>query len=63
MAAVLDVAISGPRIYDGVKTTDAYVNAQGRHDLGPADITGAIRVIWRSWGLLFLVLLSFEVFN
>ncbi len=55
-AAVLGVAISGPRTYGGVATTDPYVNAKGRYQLIPADIDHAVRVIWRSWGLMLALL-------
>lgn len=58
LAGVLNIALSGPRAYHGKKTTDPYVNANGRHDLSAADIDAAVRVIWRSWaGLLGLLIL------
>jgi adenosylcobinamide-phosphate synthase len=56
-AAVLGVAISGPRTYGGVATQDPYVNAEGRYQLIPADIDRAVRVIWRAWGLLLVLLI------
>lgn len=55
-AAVLGVAISGPRIYAGRKTDDPFVNADGRYDLTPADITAAVSVVWRGWGGFVLML-------
>lgn len=57
-AAVLGVAISGPRTYDGVASDDPFVNPDGRYDLIPADIDRVVKVIWRAWGLC-LVLLGF----
>jgi adenosylcobinamide-phosphate synthase len=62
-AAALGVAISGPRMYDGVMTDDPFVNSEGRRELDANDIKGAIRVIWRGWGLLFLLLVIFEVLS
>lgn len=52
MAGGLGVALSGPRIYGGVQTKDAFVNADGRRGLSAADIDAAIRVLWRAWGLM-----------
>ena len=55
-AAVLNVAISGPRQYDGTMTTDPFVNPKGRKYLGPRDIVLAVRALWRSWGLMVVLL-------
>jgi len=62
-AAILGVAISGPRIYDGVRTTDPYVNAEGKHDLSATDINKSVRIIWRSWGLMFVILFGIEALS
>ena len=51
MAQRIGVALSGPRAYHGQMTDDPFVNPGGRHDLGPADIDRAVRVIWRIWGV------------
>jgi len=61
-AAILGIAISGPRVYDGKQTTDPFVNAEGRRELIPQDIDAAVRAIWRAWcalvgGLIILVLI------
>lgn len=50
MAERIGVALSGPRAYHGEMTDDPFVNADGRHDLGPADIDAAVRILWRIWG-------------
>lgn len=55
-AAVVGIAISGPRVYDGKKTCDPFVNPEGRFDLIPADIDRAVQVVWRAWALLISVL-------
>ncbi len=63
LAGVLDIALSGPRIYDGHETSDPYVNAKGRHDLTGADIDAAVGVIWRGWvGLLGILILLWWLF-
>lgn len=56
-AAALNVAISGPRSYDGVLTQDAFVNVDGRHDLIANDIDRTTRLLWHSWFLMFALLL------
>ncbi len=58
MAGALGVALSGPRIYDGVRTEDTFVNAAGRRALGPDDVDAAVQVLWRAWGLMLAVCLA-----
>ncbi|MBK0397658.1 cobalamin biosynthesis protein [Limibaculum sp. M0105] len=58
MAASLDLALAGPRVYAGEICDDPYLNPQGRRSAGPDDIRAAIRVIWRAWA----VLLAFACF-
>ena len=58
MAQVLGVALSGPRTYDGVRRDYPFVNDDGRHLIGPADIENACTVLWRTWALgLFAALI------
>ncbi len=57
MAGALGVALSGPRMYEGKPTKDSFVNAKGRHDLGPDDIMRAVKVLWRAWGLMLACIL------
>jgi adenosylcobinamide-phosphate synthase len=51
-AAVLGLALAGPRIYGGVITDDPYLNAEGSRDATPEDIRRAVALVWRAWGLL-----------
>ncbi|MHA1128134.1 MAG: adenosylcobinamide-phosphate synthase CbiB [Alphaproteobacteria bacterium] len=59
MAGVLDIAVSGPRSYNGTMTELMWVNEAGRVVLTPEDIDAAVRVLWRSWfvGVGFLAAL------
>ncbi|WP_371154904.1 adenosylcobinamide-phosphate synthase CbiB [Jannaschia sp. 2305UL9-9] len=58
IAPVLDVALSGPRSYDGEMQEFPWVNPNGRRDAGPDDIDRACKVLWRTWaGALALALL------
>lgn len=57
-AAVLGIALSGPRSYHGVLRDEAYVNPEGRRALGPADIDAAVGALWRVWGLTLVLVLA-----
>ena len=60
MAVVLDIALSGPRSYDGRMRDEAFVNPEGRRSIGTGEILQAVNVLWRTWILtLFLVFLMF----
>ncbi|MEM8538012.1 MAG: adenosylcobinamide-phosphate synthase CbiB [Pseudomonadota bacterium] len=49
MAHGLDIALSGPRSYDGEMQDFPWVNRSGKRDLQPDDIDRTITVLWRVW--------------
>ena len=49
MAGVLDVALAGPRSYDGQMSNDLFINSRGALELGAADIQGSIKALNRAW--------------
>lgn len=55
MAYVLNVALAGPRSYDGKMRDYAFVNNDGVHDLGPEHIAESVWVLWRTWGTVLIV--------
>jgi adenosylcobinamide-phosphate synthase len=58
MAVVLDVALSGPRSYQGERRDFPWVWPEGRPDPGPDQIDACCRALWRAWaGLLVSVIL------
>ena len=61
MAAVLDVALAGPRSYGGKAHDYPYMHPEGRTFLSVLDIDATIRAIWRTWvgGTVFLFALLF----
>ncbi|WP_322894667.1 MULTISPECIES: adenosylcobinamide-phosphate synthase CbiB [unclassified Yoonia] len=52
MAHGLDIALSGPRSYDGQRRDYPFVNATGEHDLTPNDIDRTVIVLWKTWALM-----------
>ncbi len=56
MAGALGVSLSGPRVYGGQLTEDPFVNATGKKDLGPDDIERAVKVLWRAWALMLVLI-------
>jgi adenosylcobinamide-phosphate synthase len=55
LAPVLNVALSGPRSYDGIHKNYPWVWPEGRRDPGPDDIDAAARALWRVWAVLLAV--------
>ncbi|NKB26222.1 MAG: cobalamin biosynthesis protein [Rhodobacteraceae bacterium] len=55
MAVVLNIALSGPRTYEGEARDFPFVYPEGRPPLAP-DIDAAVRALWRSWTLLILII-------
>lgn len=56
MAAVLGIALSGPRAYEGEMRDFPWVNGGGARVLGPDDVDRAVNALWRAWlGMLALV--------
>lgn len=63
MAAVLNIALAGPRTYDGQKIDYPFVNSNARHHVGPEDIrrsVSTLNIVWAGFsGLLLLCILIF----
>ncbi len=51
MARGLDIALAGPRSYDGQLRDLAWVNGDARREIGAAEIFRACDMLWRVWGL------------
>ncbi len=52
MARALDVALSGPRAYDGELRDYPFVHPTGRHFASARDIEAACTRLWHLWGCL-----------
>ncbi|MGH1354700.1 MAG: adenosylcobinamide-phosphate synthase CbiB [Thalassovita sp.] len=51
MARALNVALSGPRSYDGRMRDFAWVHPHGDRTPGPKAIDAAVAALWRTWSL------------
>jgi adenosylcobinamide-phosphate synthase len=56
LAGALGVAFGGPRRYGAVEVDGAWLNAEGRRDVGPADILAVVRLIDAAWAVAVVVL-------
>ena len=52
MARAIDVALAGPRSYDGEMQQFAWVNGTGARIIGPAAIDAAITRLWQAWAVM-----------
>jgi len=57
MAAVLGIAIAGPRRYGGREVADAWMNEAGRQAVTPRDIGRALRLYLKALAILWAALL------
>lgn len=51
MARALNIALSGPRSYDGTMADFAYVHEDGRKELNADDVDAAVTKLWQAWGM------------
>ncbi len=51
MARALDVALAGPRSYNGQLRDLAWVNGDAHRQIGAAEVFRACDMLWRVWGL------------
>ena len=61
MARALNVALSGPRSYEGAMRDFPYVHSEGRKDTGPVDIRAAVGWLWRVWWAALALVLVMAV--
>lgn len=57
MARALDIALSGPRSYEGKQQHFPWVNEAARKTLDPKDIDAATRVLWFTWGIFTAIVI------
>ncbi len=62
IAPVLNVALSGPRSYNGVRKHYPWVWPEGRRDPGPDDIEAACSALWRTWAAMLAIAVLVALF-
>ncbi len=60
-SAVLGIALSGPRSYEGETQHYSYINPQGRKDLTKEDIKDCIKLTWKAWAAALAVLVALGI--
>ena len=63
MARALNVALSGPRSYDGTQRDFPFVNADGRKSASANDIDAACRALWITWAAFAALLFALALFG
>ena len=58
MARAINVALAGPRSYDGQMQQFAWVNGTGARDIGPTAIDAAITRLWQAWMVMLGICLT-----
>ncbi len=61
MAHGLNIALSGPRSYNGETRDYPFVNGDGARELTADHIDQSISVLWKCWGLMALIALGYGV--
>jgi adenosylcobinamide-phosphate synthase len=62
IAPVLNIALSGPRSYNGTLKHYPWVWPEGRRDPGPADIDAAASALWRVWAAMLAIAVAVALF-
>ena len=57
MARTINVALAGPRSYDGQLQQLPWVNETGRQTITADDIDAAVRILWRAWNLAWIAII------
>ena len=63
MARAIDVALAGPRAYDGKMQEFAWVHEAGARTIGPAQIDAAIHRLWQAWALMLALTAALALFG
>ncbi|MHA6263142.1 adenosylcobinamide-phosphate synthase CbiB [Arenibacterium sp. CAU 1754] len=57
MARALNIALAGPRSYDGTERPFAWVNDGARKTIGPDEIDASVAMLWKVWWVMLAVVL------
>lgn len=57
MARAINVALAGPRSYDGQLQQLRWVNETGRQTITADDVEAAVRILWRAWNFAWITII------
>lgn len=57
IARAINVALAGPRSYDGQLQQLPWVNERGRQTITAEDVDAAVRILWRAWNLAWITII------
>ena len=61
MARAINVALAGPRSYDGQLQQLPWVNETGRQTITADDVDAAVRILWRAWNLAWIAIIALSL--
>ena len=61
MASLLNVALAGPRSYEGRLQDFDWVNKNGNRSASPYEIERAVRILWLAWSIVFVIVLGLSL--
>ncbi len=61
MASLLNVALAGPRSYEGRLQDFDWVNKNGNRSASPYEIERAVRMLWLAWSIVFVIVLGLSL--
>ena len=61
MASLLNVALAGPRSYEGRLQDFDWVNKNGNRSASPYEIERAVRMLWLAWTIVFVIVLGLSL--
>lgn len=57
MARALNIALAGPRSYNGQMQELPWVNEKARKTINADDVDEAVRILWRSWNVAWIIII------
>ena len=57
MARAINVALAGPRSYDGQLQQLPWVNETGRQTITANEVDAAVQILWRAWKLAWIAII------
>lgn len=62
MASLLNIALAGPRSYNGVFQDFDWVNRGGNHSASPYEVERAVSLLWLAWTIMLVLVCGISLF-